>query len=298
MSGGAIVPKTFVGGIANAYGNTISPDWFRTLGIPLVAGRDFTEQDRKGTPAVAIVNQALARAFLNGASPLGRTLTLWLPRDTPLEIVGVVGDSVYGSLREAVPPTVYTPFARIDGPPLMLANVSLSIRASGAPSLLANSVTSALQTVDPRLALTFRPLADQVNASLVQERLVAMLSGFFGGLALLLAGLGLYGVTSYSVARRRAELGIRMALGAAPRAVVRLVLSRVAMLVGTGVVAGAVFSLWASQFVAALLYGLQPRDPATLVGAALTLAAVAGLAAWLPAWHASRIDPAVVLRDQ
>lgn len=124
-----------------------------------------------------------------------------------------------------------------------------------------------------------------------------MLSGFFGVLALLLAGLGLYGVTAYAVARRRTEIGIRMALGALPASVVRLVLARVAQLVGAGVIVGAGASVWASTFIASLLYGVAPRDPATLVGAAATLAAVAALAGWLPAYRASRIDPAEVLRE-
>jgi ABC-type antimicrobial peptide transport system permease subunit len=145
--------------------------------------------------------------------------------------------------------------------------------------------------------VTSRSLTDQVNATLTQERVVAMLSGFFGALALLLAGLGLYGVTSYAVSRRRTEIGIRMALGAAPGGVVRLVLSRVTLLVGIGILVGAVVSLWASKFVATLLYGLEPRDPATLVAAALVLGTVGAAAGWLPAYRASRIDPAEVLRD-
>src|SRR5205814_9724174 len=132
----------------------------------------------------------------------------------------------------------------------------------------------------------FRPLADQVDASLTQERVIAMLAGFFGVLALLLAGLGLYGVTSYAVSRRRTEIGIRMALGAAPKSVVRLVLSRVSLLVGAGVVVGVGVSMWASTFVGALLYGLEPRDPLTLIGAAAVLAAVGALAGWLPARRA------------
>jgi ABC-type antimicrobial peptide transport system permease subunit len=148
------------------------------------------------------------------------------------------------------------------------------------------------------LGLAFQPLSTQVNDSLAQDRVIAMLSGFFGGLGLLLAAVGLYGVTAYAVARRRTEIGIRMALGAAPASVVRLVLSRVSLLIGVGILVGAGISLWASQFVAALLYGLEPRDPATLVGAVVTLAAVGAVAGWLPAWRASRIDPAEVLRER
>jgi ABC-type antimicrobial peptide transport system permease subunit len=178
-----------------------------------------------------------------------------------------------------------------------LASMNLSVRFSaGSPALLTKSVAAAISAVNPELAMTFRPLASQIDASLTQERVLAMLSGFFGALALLLAGLGLYGVTSYAVSRRRREIGIRIALGAAPGRVQRLVMSRVSVLVMLGVMVGGVASLWASRFVATLLYGLEPRDPVTLIGAAVVLATVAALAAWLPAWRASRIDPAVVLR--
>ncbi len=151
--------------------------------------------------------------------------------------------------------------------------------------------------MNPQVAMTFRPLVDQVDASLTQERVVAMLAAFFGALALLLAALGLYGVTSYAVSRRRTEIGIRMALGAEPAGVVRLVLSRVFVLVGLGVIVGVGLSWWASKFVATLLYGLEPRDPMTLVGAVGLLAAVGAFAGWLPAWRAARIDPAEVLRE-
>jgi ABC-type antimicrobial peptide transport system permease subunit len=176
--------------------------------------------------------------------------------------------------------------------------MALSVRASaGSPMSLARSIAAALTAADRDLVFTFRPMADQVSASLTQERLIAMLAGFFGALALLLAGLGLYGVTSYAVSRRRAEIGIRMALGATQSGVVRLVLSRVTTLVAIGVAVGAGLSLSASTFVATLLYGLEPRDPATLVGAVIVLAAVGAAAGWLPAHRASRIDPAEVLRE-
>jgi ABC-type antimicrobial peptide transport system permease subunit len=212
----------------------------------------------------------------------------------PLEIVGVAADAVYRSLRDPVPPTIYLPFAQQD---LRLTSVSLSVRSNGgSPGSLTKSIAAAIGAVNPDLALTFHPLADQVDASLTQERVVAMLSGMFGGLALLLAGLGLYGVTSYAVSRRRTEIGIRMALGAGPAGILRLVLSHVSFLLGAGVVVGACISLWVSKFVASLLYGLEPHDAATLVGSATVLAGVGVLAAWLPAWRASRIDPVVVLR--
>ena len=190
------------------------------------------------------------------------------------------------------------PFAQADRPGPAAVSVKLSVRSTGGdPSLLTKSVAAAIATVNPNLALTFRTLSDQVNASLAQERLIAMLSGFFSGLGLVLAGLGLYGVTAYAVAGRRREIGIRVALGAARGRVVRLVVSRVSIQVGLGVLIGGVVSLWASKFVATLLYGLEPRDPTTLIGSALVLSAVAALAAWLPARRASRIDPAQVLRE-
>jgi predicted permease len=298
VSGGTAVPKTILGGIANAWGNVVSPGWFHTLGITLVAGRDFSDRDCKNAAPVSIVNQAVARSFLDGQNPIGHTITRLPPQGPPMEVVGVVSDAVYGSPREPEPPTVYTPLAQF-GEATTLRLISLNVRAASGPaSGLIKSIAIAIGGVNPNLALTFRPLADQVNASLTQERLVAMLSGGFGALALLLAALGLYGVMSYAVAQRRTELGIRMALGAAPGAVMRLVLSRAATLVGTGVVLGVTVGLWASRFVGALLYGLTPRDPATLVGAVLVLTAVAASAAGLPAWRASRIDPAVTLRDE
>ncbi|HEY2906684.1 MAG TPA: ABC transporter permease [Vicinamibacterales bacterium] len=282
--------------------NAITPGWLATFGTPVVAGRDVAAGDTKSAPHVILVNQAFARRFLNGANPIGHTVVVGAGSRTPsppMEIVGMVGDAVYRSLRDPVPPTMYVPLAQFDdGPRPAPASISVSVRsASESPALLTRTIADAIARVNPDLALTFRPLAVQVNASLTQERLVAMLAGFFGGLALLLAGLGLYGVTSYAVSRRRTEIGIRMALGAAPAGVVRLVLARVTLLVGAGIVAGSALSVWAARFVSTLLYGLQPRDPVTIVSAAVALAAVGALAGWLPAYRASRIDPAEVLRD-
>ena len=281
----------------SALRNQVSPGFFDTYGQRLVAGRAFNDADRVGSPPVALVNQAFARRFLNGENPIGHTLRRFpvQPGEPSLEIVGVVGDAVYRRLRDPVPPTVYS--STTQSADIPTTEFNLSVRAAGSPALLTRSIAEAIGGVNKDLALTFRPLSDQISASLTQERIVAILAGFFGALALLLAGLGLYGVTSYAVSRRRTEIGIRMALGAAPAGVVRLVLSRVSMLVGLGVLIGAGISSWASQFVATLLYGLEPRDPATLVGSAAVLAAVGALAGWLPARRAARIDPAEVLRD-
>jgi putative ABC transport system permease protein len=252
-------------------------------------------------PRVAVVNEAFARKFLAGASPLGRTFTLF-PRSAralgPIEIVGVVGDAVYNSIRAPMPPTWYAPVAQFDPAEFTISSASLSVRSkSGSPAMLTKSIVAAATQVHPQIALTFRPLADHVDAAVNQERLIALLGGFFGGLATVLTALGLYGVTAYTVTRRRAEIGIRIALGALPGRVIRLVLSRVSLLVSSGVVIGAGLSVWASRLIASLLYGVEPRDPVALINAALTLTAVAAIAGWIPAWRASHLDPAKVLRE-
>jgi putative ABC transport system permease protein len=278
--------------------NLLSSSWFKTMGTRLIAGRDFTNHDVTGSASVAIVNEAFARKFFDSQNPLGRRVVQPGSPTRPAidrEIVGYVEDAVYRALREPVPPTMYLPLPQQPDPP---SSMSVSVRAAGgSPALLTKSLAAALTGVNKDIAITFRLLSEQVNASLIQERIVAMLSGFFGGLALLLAGIGLYGVTSYAVSRRRTEIGIRMALGAAPSGVVRMVLRRVALLVCVGIMLGAGISVWASRFVTTLLYGLQPRDPATLGLAALVLSLIGAMAGWIPARRAARIDPARVLRE-
>jgi hypothetical protein len=285
-----------------SYRNVITPDWFATYGTRLVAGRDFDARDRLSSPPVAIVNETFVRRFLQGANPLGRRIRnpSSVPGETRpwIEVVGVVADAAYLSLRAAVPPTMYIPLAQRTPDSRFFQVATLSVRAQGgSPLSLARGVGNAIARVDSDVAITFTALKQQVDTALVQERIVAILSGWFSILALLLSALGIYGVTSYAVNRRRTEIGIRMAIGAAPARIVRLVLARVIVLLGFGVLIGTAASIWASQFIATLLYGLEPRDPSTLIASAAILAAVGAFAGALPAYRASCVDPAEVLRE-
>ena len=280
-----------------AWVNLVTPGWFDTLGLRLAGGRDFDAHDTKGAPLVAVVNRAFARRFLGGMSPVGAAIATQDPVHKPdplYQIVGIVEDSVYRSLRAPMEPTMYLPFTQEDSDSV----ATIAVRASaGSPGSLVHAVSGAIEQEDPTAVLSFRSLDEQIAASLTQERLVAAVAGFFGVVGLLLAAVGLYGVTSYAVTARRAEIGIRMALGASASGVVALVLRRVAWLVGLGIVLGACLSAWASRLVGALLYGLDARDPLTFTGAAILLVLVAVFAAWIPARHAARIDPMLALRQ-
>jgi putative ABC transport system permease protein len=279
--------------------NAVTPEFFSTYGIKLLAGRDVERTDRVGAPDVAVVNQAFARKYTNGQSPLGhvvRDMERPGKKTRSFTIVGVVADAVYDAPREELPPILYLSMAQavVDVPP----DVNLNIRAQvGSSALLIKGVAAAIAQVDGQASLRSRPLAAPVASDFVRERLLAILSAFFGALALIVAGIGLYGMTSYAVGRRRTEIGIRMALGADAAGVVRLVLGRVATLLALGIGIGTLISLWASRFVGSLLYGVGPRDPISIIAAALVLTAIGALAAWLPARQAARVDPATVLRE-
>jgi predicted permease len=279
--------------------NAITPGWLGTYGTALKAGRDFDARDSASAPRVAIANEAFVARFVGG-SPVGYVVQVDMgPRDedVPLEIVGVVENAVYRSVRDPVPPVLYLPWSQVHsgGAP---ASATLSLRAAaGSPMLLSRSVGEAILRANGDLSMTFRPLAAFVDGALVRERIMAMLSGFFGGLALLLAGIGMYGMTSYAVTNRRAEIGIRMALGADAAQVVRMVMRQFAILVAIGLVIGGAASIWSASYVETLLYGLPAKDPLTLAGAAGVLIATGAVAAWLPARRAARIDPARVLRE-
>ncbi len=205
-------------------------------------------------------------------------------------------DAVYRAPREGMMPTMFVPLAQRDQ---MFPGASLTAAAApGQRAAVMRAMTEALKGVDPRASFTFRTFDELVGATIVQDRLVATLSGFFGGLALLLAAIGLYGVMSHSVNRRRTEIGIRMALGADPAVIQRLVLApRWCLLLAVGVTAGLALSVWASEFVQSMLFQLDAQDPVTIGGAAGVLVFVAVTAAWIPARRAARLDPSAVLRD-
>jgi predicted permease len=284
----------------NGMTNIVSPGFFMTLGTAIVAGRDFTDADAAEAPRVAVVNETLVRSFLGTEDPLGRTVTLTLPsRSVSMEVVGVVADAVYMSVREAIQPTVYSPLAQSYLSPATLMPLTISLRPrAGSPARLSRAVTQAIVSLRPDATVTFTSLREQVDSSLTQERVVAMLSACFAGLALLLATVGLYGLTAYAVAHRTREIGIRLALGAEPRGVVRLITSEMATLVALGVAVGVLAIIGTSRFVGSLLYGVRPQDPTTVTTAVIALAAVALIAAWLPARRAARVDPMIALRAE
>ncbi|PYQ96005.1 MAG: hypothetical protein DMF96_20050 [Acidobacteria bacterium] len=286
-------------------GADVTPDWFAAYGTAIREGRAFDDHDTVGSPPVMLVNDAVAGQQFPGQRLVGTPLQLTFRSqefgDIPIgvkTVVGIVENTVFRSIRSPAQPAYYAPLAQRSDP-MLWTYFYITVRAkAGSPALLTSRLTATLHAINPDLTLTFRPIDDQVNESLAQDRLVAMLSAFFGGLALLLAALGLYGVTAHAVAQRRAEIGVRMALGATPVGIVGLVLTRVSLLVGGGVAVGVIVSLWASRFAASLLYGIAPRDPATLTAACIVLTIVAAVAGWLPAYRASRVDPSEVLRTQ
>ncbi len=279
----------------NTWLNATTPGWFDTMGMPLRSGRDFDANDRVGSPRVGIVNESFARRFLPGQQPLGQTVQLGGAADAIYEVVGVVADAVYRNPRDGMMPTLYLPVAqRAQG----ATNVTLTVAVTpGQRALVQATLADALQAVDPNIGLTFRTYDQLVDATVTQERLIAMLSGFFGGLALLLAGIGLYGMVAHAVRTRRTEIGLRMALGARPAGIVRLVFRRVGVLIAAGVAIGLGAGLWAARYVETMLFQLDPRDTSTFATATAVLVVVGVLAAWVPARRAARLDPATVLRE-
>ena len=278
-----------------AYFVGAGPRFFETMQIRLVAGREFTDRDVADSPGVAVVNERFAQRYFAGQNPVGRHLAARVRGENrDLEIVGLARNTSAAGLRRSPPATVYVAYAQLtrDFP------TTIEIRAAGSLGLVATAVRDALRSRLPAAPIEVQPLSAQVGATMVRERLMAALAAAFGLLALALACIGLYGLLAYTVARRTKEIGIRMALGARRLRVVALVLNGAARLVGIGIVLGVPAAWAASRWVESMLFGLKPGDPMTLAGAAVLLVAVAQVAACLPAWRASRVDPLAALRHE
>jgi predicted permease len=276
----------------------VSPGYFQMMGIPLLAGRDFDDRDKRASPRVAVVNETFVRRYLLGQNPMGKVIRTGAEPGYPeseYEIVGVVKDTKYSELRDPAPPIS---FGAADQYPNAGQWTVLFIRyASPLPTVM-SAVREKLTLVNPLMTIEFHVLESDVQNGLVRERLMAVLSGFFGALAALLAMVGLYGVISYIVAMRRNEIGIRMALGASRGSVIRIIVRQTVTLLAVGVGSGLVLSMAAARGANSLLYGLQANDPLTLLGAAGFLSAVALAASYIPAYRASRVEPMNALRDE
>jgi putative ABC transport system permease protein len=279
--------------------NATTPEYFRVMRTPMLAGRDFAPGDAANRPPVTIVNEAFARKFYAGQNPVGKTF-VWERfgrerKDRQFEIVGLVADAKYRTLREEPQPTFYAPLAQMDE---ISTAIRFAIKTAASPWSSRDAILHAIDGVNKDIVVDFRTLEEDLGAAVMQERLIATLSAFFGGLALLLAALGLYGVMSYSVSRRRSEIGIRMALGAEPDSVIRMVLTHVALITAAGILVGAAGAVGTGRFINTLLFNLATGDRTMIVVTAATLAAAAAVAGYLPARRAARIDPMTALREE
>ncbi len=272
----------------------VRANFFETMEMPVLLGRGLTPRDDGSSPKVALVNEALARKFYPNKNPLERRIGGRPGGIGNIEIVGVVRDAKGATLREDMPPTVYLPYLQFN-----FTSMNFEVRTTGDPKALIPAIREAVRQVNPNLPLIdVKTQNEQVEQILARQRLFAFSSTLFSGLALLLACIGLYGIMSFSVARRTHEIGIRMALGAERRSVTGMVLREAFSLVLTGVLSGFVIARLGSRWVASMLYGLAPDDPATVVFAIAVLVAVAALAGYLPARRAARVDPLVALRHE
>lgn len=274
----------------------VSPEYFPTMGIPLVSGRNLNQSNTAASQRVAVVNQAFVRFFLNGANPIGQTLRTHPEPDYPstvYQIVGVIPDTKYNNLRGETPAMTFAPLAQFPDPGPFAA---MLIHSNLPPAVVIHSVKLQMGGKHPEIVAQFQVFQEQIRSGLVRERMMATLSGFFGLLAALLGMMGLYGVMSYMVARRGNEIGIRIALGANRSQVLGMMMREAGLLLLIGVAIGTALSLVAARGAETLLFGLKPYDPWTLAGAAGLLAAAGAAASFLPARRASQLDPMAALR--
>jgi putative ABC transport system permease protein len=273
----------------------VTPNFFRTMGIPQIAGRDFTESDTADSPRVAIITETLARRHFSQKDPLGQRLEVFIgdPSRGPYEIVGVVGDIKFTSLESETRPGVFIPHAQ-----LPIGFMTLVVKTDVDPSSIVSSVAAQVRALDPELPLSeVRTMEEVVDSTLARPRIVAVLLTVFALLALVLAAVGVYGVMAYSVAQRTREIGVRIALGATHESVFRLVLTEALRLVAVGVVSGLVIAAVFARFLDTLLYETEPLDPVTFGATAMLLVVVATLASYVPARRGTRIEPVEALRE-
>ena len=273
--------------------NAVSPGYFETVGVPITRGREFNSRDVEGSPAVAVINEKFAARFWPGENPIGKSFDLTRPPRT-VTTVGITTDTKFRSYRDTPRPEFYLPLAQH-----YLPQATLEIRTAIPASQLAGAIRKQIQTLDPSMPLTdIRTMQARLDDSLSQERLLAGLASGMGTLALVLAAVGIYGVLSFTVSKRRREIGVRMALGARPFEIAGLVIRESAALTVTGLAIGAVGAFVLARLVSKLLYGVEPGDPASFAVAAAVLAAVGVVAAAVPAYRAAAVDPASTLRSE
>src|SRR5262245_12709061 len=273
--------------------NTVGPDYFAAMGIPLLRGRDFDESDAQpGAPQVAVINETMARRFWQNGNAVGQSIQTDV-KGPAIEIVGVVRDIKYYSLAEEPMPYVYASAAQFYTP-----DATMHIRMAGDPKALMRAAQKEIESLDLNLATDFTTFAELRQAPLFPGRAMAIVSRLFGLLALLLAAVGIYGVTSYTVGQRTREVGIRIALGAQRGAILRLIIGQSVMITLIGVGVGLVAALALTRFLTSQLFGVSPTDPLTFVTIALLLTCVALLAAFVPARRATKVDPMMALRSE
>ncbi len=276
---------------ARAHRNAVGPDYFRTLGTPVLSGRDFTEADNGSAPMVAVVNESFARAYLGGQNPLGKKIG---EKKAEYTIVGVARDTRHVHVRDAPAPTWYVPYEQRPG----LKHLDLIVRTASDPDRILPSVRTAIAVVDSRVALfEARSQVAQIDDMLLTERMLAMLATIFAGLAATLAALGLYGLLAFLVSQRRREIGLRMALGAPAHAVVSAIGCDVWRPAGAGMAGGVLAALALGRYAHTIMYGVSPADGASLMGAVLVMTIVVACGSLLPLFRATRIDPRTVLRE-
>ncbi|HSL53025.1 MAG TPA: FtsX-like permease family protein, partial [Pyrinomonadaceae bacterium] len=272
--------------------NVVGPNYFRTMGTTLLRGREFTEADREGAPGTAVINETLAARLWANEDALGKRVSITGPEGPFLEVVGVARDSKYGTLGEVARPYVYLPLQQSYDP-----KMTLVVRTTGEPKAITPIVREQIRALNANLPIAgVQTLREQLELTLLPSRIAAWTLGGFGALALLLAGIGIYGVVSFGAAQRTREIGVRMALGAKEKDVLGLVLWDGLIVIGAGLAIGLLLAAAATRVISAFLYGVGATDLLTFVAVPLLLGAVALVASYIPARRAVKVDPLVALR--